>query len=66
MDTRKSREIISALLDSWVVCGRCLSSTQTHRPMEWKRDRCVTSRRPIVPLYRSFCALAGTLDSGGT
>ncbi|GBP51548.1 hypothetical protein EVAR_34434_1 [Eumeta japonica] len=22
-----------------VVCGRCLSSTRTHRPMEWKKDR---------------------------
>ncbi|GBP73265.1 hypothetical protein EVAR_54759_1 [Eumeta japonica] len=21
-----------------VVCGRCLSSTRTHRPMEWKRE----------------------------
>ncbi|GBP65106.1 hypothetical protein EVAR_5252_1 [Eumeta japonica] len=34
-----------------VVCGRCLSSTRTHRPMEWKRDR-------------SFRALARTLGSG--
>ncbi|GBP40476.1 hypothetical protein EVAR_25330_1 [Eumeta japonica] len=38
---------------SFVVCGRCLSSTRTHRPMEWKRDR----------LFR---ALARTLGSGGT
>ncbi|GBP41544.1 hypothetical protein EVAR_20350_1 [Eumeta japonica] len=29
----------------WVVCGRCLSSTRTHRPMEWKK-------------YRSFLSLA--------
>ncbi|GBP10199.1 Zinc finger protein 25 [Eumeta japonica] len=36
-----------------VVCGRCLSSTRAHRPMEWKRDR-------------SFRALARTLDSDGT
>ncbi|GBP46217.1 hypothetical protein EVAR_82216_1 [Eumeta japonica] len=36
-----------------VVCGRCLSSTRTHRPMEWKRDR-------------SFRAFASTLGSGGT
>ncbi|GBP57832.1 hypothetical protein EVAR_41501_1 [Eumeta japonica] len=36
-----------------VVCGRCLSSTRTHRPKEWKRDR-------------SLRALARTLDSGGT
>ncbi|GBP46213.1 hypothetical protein EVAR_82212_1 [Eumeta japonica] len=36
-----------------VVCGRCLSSTRTHRPIEWKRDR-------------SFRALARTLGSGGT
>ncbi|GBP36502.1 hypothetical protein EVAR_8335_1 [Eumeta japonica] len=37
--------------------------------MEWKRDRCVTSRtlRPIVPLYRSFHApLAHTLSSDGS
>ncbi|GBP20927.1 hypothetical protein EVAR_9496_1 [Eumeta japonica] len=36
--------------------------------MEWKRDRCVTSRthRSIAPLYRSFRALARTLGSGGT
>ncbi|GBP62154.1 hypothetical protein EVAR_40604_1 [Eumeta japonica] len=35
-------------------------STRTHRPMEWKSDRCVISRtlRPIVPFYRSFCALS--------
>ncbi|GBP34866.1 hypothetical protein EVAR_95971_1 [Eumeta japonica] len=33
-----------------VVWGRCLSSTRTHRPMVWKRDR-------------SFRALARTLDS---
>ncbi|GBP81376.1 hypothetical protein EVAR_61774_1 [Eumeta japonica] len=31
-----------------------------HRPMEWKRDRCVTSRtlRPILPLYCSALSLA--------
>ncbi|GBP29688.1 hypothetical protein EVAR_13611_1 [Eumeta japonica] len=33
-----------------IVCFRCLSSTRTHRPMEWKRDR----------LFR---ALARTLGS---
>ncbi|GBP36889.1 hypothetical protein EVAR_23191_1 [Eumeta japonica] len=38
---------------AYVVCGRCLSSTRTHRPMEWERDR-------------SFRALARTLGSGGT
>ncbi|GBP74747.1 hypothetical protein EVAR_59642_1 [Eumeta japonica] len=45
------------------LCCRCLSSTRTHRPMEWKRDRHVTSRtlKPIVPLYRLFRALARTL-----
>ncbi|GBP66944.1 hypothetical protein EVAR_40536_1 [Eumeta japonica] len=36
-----------------IVCGRCLFSTQTHRPIERKRDR----------LFR---ALARTLGSGGT
>ncbi|GBP46795.1 hypothetical protein EVAR_10763_1 [Eumeta japonica] len=36
-----------------VVCGRCLSSTWTHRPMQWKRDR----------LFR---ALARSLGSGET
>ncbi|GBP34561.1 hypothetical protein EVAR_85281_1 [Eumeta japonica] len=36
-----------------VVCGRWLSSTRTHRLMEWKRNR-------------SFRALARTLGSGGT
>ncbi|GBP87515.1 hypothetical protein EVAR_86552_1 [Eumeta japonica] len=45
-------------LQEMVVCFRCLSSTRTYRPMEWKRDS-VTSRtlRPIVPLYHLFRAL---------
>ncbi|GBP82401.1 hypothetical protein EVAR_49711_1 [Eumeta japonica] len=35
-------------------------SLPAHRPIEWKRDRCVTSRtpRPIVPLYCSALSLA--------
>ncbi|GBP48852.1 hypothetical protein EVAR_8461_1 [Eumeta japonica] len=51
-----------------VVCGRWLSSTCAHRPMEWKRDRCVTSQtlRLIVTLYRFLCALVCMLSSGGT
>ncbi|GBP76209.1 hypothetical protein EVAR_74691_1 [Eumeta japonica] len=43
--------------------------SRTHRPMEWKKDRCVTTSRtlrPIVPLYRLFRALARTLGSDGT
>ncbi|GBP24028.1 hypothetical protein EVAR_10129_1 [Eumeta japonica] len=49
------RELLamSASATFTVVCGRCFSSTRTHRPMEWKRDR-------------SFHALARTLGSGGT
>ncbi|GBP12386.1 hypothetical protein EVAR_73838_1 [Eumeta japonica] len=52
--------ILLIIVMASVVCGRCLSSTRTHRPMEWKRDRCVTSRtlRPIVPLYCSALSLA--------
>ncbi|GBP79339.1 Pleckstrin homology domain-containing family G member 1 [Eumeta japonica] len=49
-------------------CVRPLSLfCSDHRPMEWKRDRCVTRRtlRPIVPLYRSFRALAPMLGLGG-
>ncbi|GBP73551.1 hypothetical protein EVAR_99145_1 [Eumeta japonica] len=47
-------------MDVSLYCLPLFLVYRTHWPVEWKRDRCVTSRTlgPVVLLYRLFRALA--------
>ncbi|GBP69792.1 hypothetical protein EVAR_51955_1 [Eumeta japonica] len=52
-------EIVDISVHVQVADGRCFSSARTHRPMEWKRDRCAIGRSSlsIEPRSRSHALL---------